>query len=58
MFTKFGGGRLNGDGDRRARLYGGGDLFIHRISTVKTARLGIDTIIANVLVSCKMGSNR
>jgi len=37
---------------------GGGDLFIHRISTVKTARLGIDTIIANVLVSCKMGSNR
>jgi len=24
MFTKFVGGRLNGDRDRRARLYGGG----------------------------------
>jgi len=27
MFTKFGKGRLNSDGDRRARLYGGGKLF-------------------------------
>ena len=26
MFSTFGGGRLNSDGDRRARLYGGGIL--------------------------------
>ena len=27
MFTKFGKGRLNSDGDRRARLYGGWNIF-------------------------------
>jgi len=42
MCTKFGRGRLNSGGDRRARLYGGEweNLFIHRIATDKTAQDG------------------
>jgi len=27
MFTKFGSGRLNSNGERRARLYGGGKIL-------------------------------
>jgi len=62
IFTKFGRGRLNSGGDRRARLYTGLGKFVrisncHGHSCTRRAifTLGIDTLIANILVIFAFG---